>query len=182
RRAAADRAEHARGQRDRACDPRPATRARRDRVPALRERLPRVRIARGLRGRDRRAARRPRPDRGANPMYDLLFRGVLKRLDPELAHKLGMVVIRAAGTRAIAPIVSRLTAPDPSLAVEALGRTFPSPFGVAAGFDKNAVGVRGLEALGFGHVEIGTVTAIPQPGNDRPRLFRLVADRGLINR
>ena len=115
-------------------------------------------------------------------IYDLLFRNVLKRMDPELAHHAGMLVIRAAGSSPIAPIVRAFTKPDPSLRVSALGLTFPTPFGIAAGFDKNAVGVRGLDALGFGHVEIGTVTAIPQPGNPKPRLFRLMADRGLINR
>lgn len=115
-------------------------------------------------------------------MYPLLFRTVLTRFDPETAHHLGMAVIRVAGLRPFAPIVRSLTKPDPSLAVEALGRTFPSPFGVAAGFDKNVVGVAGLEALGFGHVEAGTVTAIPQDGNPRPRLFRLVRDRAVINR
>lgn len=115
-------------------------------------------------------------------MYPLVFRHVLARLDPEFAHHLGMAVIRVAGTWPIAPIVRRFTAPDPELAVEALGHVFPSPFGVAAGFDKNAVGVRGLETLGFGHIEIGTVTAIPQEGNPKPRLFRLVADRAVVNR
>ncbi|MGO1769816.1 MAG: quinone-dependent dihydroorotate dehydrogenase [Microbacterium sp.] len=115
-------------------------------------------------------------------MYPLLFRTVLTRFDPETAHHLAMLVIRMAGWRAFAPIVRRLTRPDPSLAVEALGRTFPSPFGVAAGFDKDAVGVKGLDALGFGHIEVGTVTAIPQDGNPRPRLFRLVRDRAVINR
>jgi dihydroorotate dehydrogenase len=115
-------------------------------------------------------------------MYPLLFRHVLARFDPETAHHLGMAVIRAAGVAPLSAVVRRFTRPDPVLAVEALGRVFPSPFGVAAGFDKNAVGVRGLEALGFGHVEVGTVTAIPQEGNPRPRLFRLVADRAVINR
>ena len=115
-------------------------------------------------------------------MYDLLFRTVLKRLDPEFAHHLGMMAIRVMGAAPVAPFVRALTKPDRSLEVEALGVTFPTPFGIAAGFDKNAVGVRGLEALGFGHVEVGTVTAVPQPGNDKPRLFRLVADRGLVNR
>lgn len=115
-------------------------------------------------------------------MYDLLFRTVLKRLDPEFAHHLGMAAIRIMGSRPIAPLVRTFTRPDPSLRVDALGLAFPTPFGIAAGFDKNAVGVRGLDALGFGHVEIGTVTAIPQPGNAKPRLFRLVADRGLVNR
>ena len=115
-------------------------------------------------------------------MYELLFRTVLKRLEPEFAHHLGMMAIRVMGSKPVAPIVRALTKQDRSLEVEALGVTFPTPFGVAAGFDKNAVGVRGLDALGFGHVEIGTVTAVPQPGNDKPRLFRLVADRGLVNR
>lgn len=115
-------------------------------------------------------------------LYDVLFRGVLKRLDTETAHHLGMAAIRVMGAAPLRPIVRRFTQPDPSLCVDALGVTFPTPFGIAAGFDKNAVGVRGLGALGFGHVEIGTVTAIPQPGNPAPRLFRLVADRGLLNR
>ncbi|MGI6878421.1 quinone-dependent dihydroorotate dehydrogenase [Microbacterium sp. gxy059] len=115
-------------------------------------------------------------------LYDLIYRRVLRHTDPELIHHVGMLVIRAAGTWPLRPVVSRLTAPDPSLRVRALGRTFPSPLGIAAGFDKNAVGVRGLSALGFGHVEIGTVTAIPQPGNPKPRLFRLVEDDALVNR
>ncbi|MER7797657.1 quinone-dependent dihydroorotate dehydrogenase [Microbacterium sp. NPDC096154] len=115
-------------------------------------------------------------------MYPLLFRHVLARFDPETAHHMAMAVIRLAGVAPVASIVRRATRPAPELAVEALGRIFPSPFGVAAGFDKNAVGVRGLDALGFGHVEIGTVTAIPQDGNPKPRLFRLIADRAVINR
>ncbi|WP_165137472.1 quinone-dependent dihydroorotate dehydrogenase [Microbacterium amylolyticum] len=103
-------------------------------------------------------------------------------MDPETAHHLGMAAIRAAGLRPIAPVVARWTRPDPALQVRTMGLTFPTPFGMAAGFDKNAVAVRGLEALGFGHVEVGTVTAIPQPGNPKPRLFRLIDDRALINR
>ena len=115
-------------------------------------------------------------------MYPLLFRAVLSRFDPEFAHHAGMAVIRLLGVPPFSWATRALTRPDPSLRVEALGMTFPSPFGIAAGFDKNAVGVRGLAALGFGHVEIGTVTAIPQEGNPRPRLFRLIADRAVINR
>lgn len=115
-------------------------------------------------------------------MYSLLFRAVLSRLDPEFAHHVGMSLIRFFGTPLLSPIVRSFTAPDPGLRVEALGLVFPSPFGIAAGFDKNAVGVRGLAALGFGHVEVGTVTAVPQEGNPKPRLFRLVADRAVINR
>ncbi len=78
--------------------------------------------------------------------------------------------------------MARFTRPDPRLAVETLGLVFPSPFGLAAGFDKEGTGIRGLGQLGFGHVEVGTITAIPQPGNEKPRLFRLVEDRAVINR
>ena len=115
-------------------------------------------------------------------MYPFLFRTVLSRLDPEFAHHAGMAVIRVLGVWPLAPITRALAKPDPSLATRALGLTFDSPFGVAAGFDKNVVGVRGLGALGFGHVEVGTVTAIAQEGNPRPRLFRLVPDRAVVNR
>lgn len=115
-------------------------------------------------------------------MYPLLFRAVLSRLDPEFAHHAGMAVIRVLGTPPFSWATRALSAPAPSQRVSALGLDFDSPFGVAAGFDKNAVGVRGLAALGFGHVEIGTVTAIAQEGNPKPRLFRLVPDRAVINR
>ncbi|WP_298039044.1 quinone-dependent dihydroorotate dehydrogenase [uncultured Microbacterium sp.] len=115
-------------------------------------------------------------------MYPLLFRAVLSRFDPESAHHAGMAVIRALGAPPFSWITRAVAAPGPGLQVQALGLTFDSPFGVAAGFDKNAIGVRGLAALGFGHVEVGTVTAIPQEGNPKPRLFRLVEDRAVINR
>lgn len=115
-------------------------------------------------------------------MYPLIFRTVFSRMDPESAHHLVMPVIRLLGVRPFAWAARALTRPDDSLATTALGLRFDSPFGVAAGFDKNAVAVRGLHALGFGHIEIGTVTAVPQVGNPRPRLFRLVSDRALINR
>lgn len=115
-------------------------------------------------------------------MYPFIFRTVFARMDPEVAHHLVMPVIRIFGVRPIAWVVRGLTRPHPSLRTRALGLTFDSPFGVAAGFDKNAVAVTGLRALGFGHVEVGTVTAIAQEGNPRPRLFRLIPDRALINR
>ncbi|WOQ70919.1 quinone-dependent dihydroorotate dehydrogenase [Microbacterium limosum] len=115
-------------------------------------------------------------------MYRALFSLVLSRLDPEDAHHLAMRVIRIAGTRPIARMLRPFTRPDPSLAVSALGLDFPSPFGVAAGFDKDAHGALGLGALGFGHVEVGTITAVPQDGNPRPRLFRLIPDRAVVNR
>ncbi len=110
-------------------------------------------------------------------MYALLFRLVLSRMDPERAHHLAFRVIRL-----LPGFLRGLSRPHPSLAVEALGLRFASPFGLAAGFDKEAAGIRGLGVLGFGHVEVGTITAVPQPGNPRPRLFRLVADRAVINR
>ncbi|MFJ6652666.1 quinone-dependent dihydroorotate dehydrogenase [Microbacterium sp. NPDC091313] len=115
-------------------------------------------------------------------MYPLLFRTVLARMDPERAHHLAIPVIRALGLAPLAAIARRVTAPDASLRTEALGLVFDSPFGVAAGFDKDVRMGAGLHALGFGHVEVGTITALPQPGNPRPRLFRLIADRAVINR
>lgn len=115
-------------------------------------------------------------------MYRTLFSLVLSKLDPERAHHLAFLVIRALPVLGLGRLVRRFTAPDPSLAVEALGLRFDSPFGVAAGFDKNGEAVIGLGQLGFGHVEVGTITAIAQPGNDKPRLFRLIPDRAVINR
>jgi dihydroorotate dehydrogenase len=114
-------------------------------------------------------------------MYRLL-RPLLFRLDPETAHHLTLRLLRFTGGFAPAGrLVSALYAspPDP---VEAFGLTFRNPVGLAAGYDKDAVAWRGLAALGFGHIEIGTVTSLPQPGNDPPRLFRLREDEALINR
>lgn len=115
-------------------------------------------------------------------MYPLLFRVVFARMNAETAHRVVMPVIRVLGSRPVAWAARAFTRPDPSLTVRALGIDFPSPFGVAAGFDKNAVAAMGLGALGFGHVEVGTLTAVPQDGNPKPRLFRLIPDRALINR
>ncbi len=113
-------------------------------------------------------------------MYGWLFRTFLVRLDPERAHGLAAILIRVLGGVNVLGI--RFGRPAASLRVRAMGLDFSSPFGVAAGFDKDAKYALGLGALGFGHVEVGTITARPQPGNDRPRLFRLTADRALINR
>lgn len=115
-------------------------------------------------------------------MYPLLFRTVLARFDPETAHHAAVLVIRLAGVRPFAWAVRAATRPHPSSGVQALGLSFDSPFGIAAGFDKDVRAVRGLHALGFGHVEVGTITAIAQDGNPRPRLFRLIPDRAVINR
>ncbi|MEA9983894.1 quinone-dependent dihydroorotate dehydrogenase [Subtercola sp. RTI3] len=115
-------------------------------------------------------------------MYSQLFRHVLSRLDPEQAHHLAFDVIRALPRTALGEYLRRYTAPAPQLRVHTLGLEFESPFGVAAGFDKDGRAIVGLGQLGFGHVEVGTLTAKAQPGNERPRLFRLVADRAVINR
>ena len=107
--------------------------------------------------------------------YRLLFDHVLTRTDAERAHHAAFRAIRAGG-----PVLGHVPTPGPP--VEAMGLTFPNVLGLAAGFDKNAVGVDALAALGFGHVEIGTVTGEAQPGNPKPRLFRLPEDRAVVNR
>lgn len=116
-------------------------------------------------------------------LYRLLFGRVLSRLDPEAVHGLTVhalgAVGRIPGFRALlTAVVGR---PDPRLQTQALGRIFPTPLGVAAGLDKGLDCFEELGALGFGHVEVGTVTAEPQPGNPRPRIHRLPADRALVN-
>lgn len=112
-------------------------------------------------------------------LYLPFFDHVLTRTDAEQAHHLAFRAIRAG--RPLAAPVFRRFVPDAE-PVRALGLSFPHPLGLAAGFDKNAVGIDALAALGFGHVEIGTVTAEAQPGNPTPRLFRLPADRAVVNR
>jgi dihydroorotate dehydrogenase len=114
-------------------------------------------------------------------MYEAFF-AVLKRLNPEFTHHLGMLVVRFAGTRLGSLVLRSQKALSPAMRVTTLGVSFESPIGLAAGFDKNAVAIRGFHTLGFGHVEVGTVTPRAQPGNDAPRLFRLPDDFALINR
>ncbi len=108
-----------------------------------------------------------------------LLRSFLFRFDPEQVHDLAE---RALGL--VPPWAARQVRPraQPSLRVNCLGLELESPLGLAAGFDKGAVNASGLFALGFGHVEIGTVTPRPQSGNPRPRLFRLPQHRALVNR
>ncbi|MBL6592587.1 MAG: quinone-dependent dihydroorotate dehydrogenase [Candidatus Aquiluna sp.] len=108
-------------------------------------------------------------------MYRFLFNVFLKRLDPEFAHHLGAWTLKAM-------FALRLIRPSSGEEVVVAGISFPNRIGMAAGFDKDAKLVRQLHALGFGHVEIGTVTAQAQPGNPRPRLFRIPEQRALINR
>jgi dihydroorotate dehydrogenase len=111
------------------------------------------------------------------------LRPILFRLDPEAAHTLSLGLMRFVG--ALPPVgwvLRRSFAVDAARPVEAFGLRFPNAVGLAAGYDKDAVAWRGLARLGFGHVEIGTVTPRPQPGNPRPRVFRLASERSLINR
>ncbi len=109
-----------------------------------------------------------------------LVRWLLFRLEPERAHHLAMRWLRLLGWR---PLARRLRPrPAPSVRVRALGLDFDGPLGLAAGFDKGQVRAAGLLALGFSHVEIGTITPRPQAGNPPPRLFRLPEHRALINR
>ena len=112
--------------------------------------------------------------------YRFIFKNVFAKMDPEQAHHLVMFVIRVSGAIGLTRL-ARLR-PTGRGAVQAFGLHFDAPFGLAAGFDKNAVAIKALGDLGFSHVEIGTVTAIAQSGNEKPRLFRLIADRALINR
>ena len=107
--------------------------------------------------------------------YRFLFDQFLVKSDPEEAHHQAFAAIRAAR-----PVLSRRS--FPGTPVQAMGLTFPNALGLAAGFDKNAVGIDALAGLGFGHVEVGTVTGEAQPGNPKPRLFRLVNDRAVVNR
>lgn len=113
-------------------------------------------------------------------LYRLFFKLFFTPLDAEIAHHIGMTGLRFAGAVGLTKL-ARLRK-NPRAAVQAMGLHFDSPFGLAAGFDKNARAVKALGDLGFSHVEIGTVTAHAQPGSDKPRLFRLIADRALINR
>jgi len=111
-------------------------------------------------------------------MYRLI-RPILFKLDPERAHNLTLHLL----TLPIGPIPSALfDFSDPRLAVTTFGLNFRNPVGLAAGYDKNGIALRGLAALGFGHIEAGTVTRNPQPGNVRPRIFRLTSDEALVNR
>ena len=108
-------------------------------------------------------------------LVESLARPLLRMLDPEDAHRLAILGLKI-------PPFLKLTADDPRLAVRAFGLDFPNPVGMAAGFDKHGEAPDALLKLGFGFVEVGTVTPLPQSGNPRPRLFRLDHDEGVINR
>src|SRR3569833_1916211 len=127
---------------------------------------------------------RKRVLRESEPMYRLLFAALLRRLPAETVHRLSFRALHVlAAVPGVLPLLRRLYGPrDAALRVRALGLEFPSPVGLAAGFDKDAEAYEALGAFGFGFVEIGTVTARPQPGNPKPRLFRLLKDRALVTR
>lgn len=116
-------------------------------------------------------------------MYENL-RPLLFRLDPETAHKLTLSLLRwggdAAPTRAM--LRAMYCVKDSRLKARAFGLEFKNRVGLAAGYDKNGVAVRGLAALGFGHIEVGTITRLPQIGNEKPRVWRAPEARALINR
>ncbi len=112
-----------------------------------------------------------------------LIRPALFMLPPEPAHQVVRSLLRVTAATPVCPLLAaRYTVSDARLRSKVFGVTFPNPVGVAAGFDKNGELPRALACLGFGHIEIGAVTAEAQPGNPPPRLFRLDQDRALINR
>jgi dihydroorotate dehydrogenase len=108
-----------------------------------------------------------------------IVRPALFKLDPERAHELTFQQLRfISGT----PLEGLIRQSLPSRPVTCMGLTFPNALGLAAGLDKNAECIDAFDAMGFGFVEVGTVTPLAQPGNDKPRMFRLVAAEGIINR
>jgi dihydroorotate dehydrogenase len=117
-------------------------------------------------------------------VYRVIYAVLLRRIPPEEAHRGAFWLIRAAAeVPGLAWALRRALAPrDPSLRVRAFGLDFPGPLGLAAGFDKDGEGVTGLAALGFSFIEVGTVTAQPQPGNPKPRMFRFTDEHALVNR
>jgi dihydroorotate dehydrogenase len=111
-----------------------------------------------------------------------LIRPLAFRLDPELAHRLALGLLARWSAAFGGGLPATDPARRPALARRVMGLDFPNPIGLAAGLDKEGAAVPAWQRLGFGFVEVGTVTALPQPGNPRPRLFRLPADEAIINR
>lgn len=115
--------------------------------------------------------------------YQRLFFPILRRFDAESTHNLILrALVLAQNHRIGRAMLQGVAGPTPKRPAEVFGIRFPNRLGVAAGFDKNAEAIRGLGCLGFGHVEVGTLTPRPQTGNSSPRIFRLLDDRALINR
>jgi len=118
-------------------------------------------------------------------VYENLIRPLLFRVDPEHAHELAVdaMAVLARVTPLCRLLEWKNQLPEASVRpIEAFGLKFPNAVGLAAGFDKNARAWPAAAAMGFGHVEVGTVTALAQPGNDRPRVFRFPAEKAVINR
>ena len=109
-------------------------------------------------------------------MIEAMGLWAMHRIDPETAHGLALKALRAGLVPLPGPITS------PRLRTRVAGLDLPNPVGLAAGFDKNAVALAALGRAGFGFVEVGAATPRPQPGNPKPRLFRLTGDRAVINR
>jgi dihydroorotate dehydrogenase len=116
-------------------------------------------------------------------MYKM-FRPLIYKLTPEQAHHTTIWMLQLAGwfSPATALVRAMYRAKNKGPQVDCMGLRFPNPVGMAAGYDKDGLGWRGLAALGFGHIEVGTVTPKAQPGNPKPRVFRLVEDEAVINR
>ena len=117
-------------------------------------------------------------------LYDKFYTALLTRLDPEFCHETALRVLGVSGRWGIVRrlLEARFSLDDERLAVTAFGIRFPNPLGAAAGFDKNGVAIGALASLGFGCIEVGTVTPFPQSGNPKPRIFRLMEDGAIINR
>jgi dihydroorotate dehydrogenase len=115
-------------------------------------------------------------------IYESVLRPLLFRVSPATAHDLGLGALEVLDAEPLAELVERVLGPVPAKPVSCMGLRFPHPVGLAGGFDKNARVPRALEALGFGFLELGTVTARAQEPNPAPNLFRLPADHALINR
>ncbi len=116
-------------------------------------------------------------------LYSLVLKPLLFQLDPECAHHLTLTLARGANNALVHGILRKIfRCEDSRLEVKVAGLTFPNPIGLAAGMDKNCEALGLFDGLGFGALELGTITAYPQPGNPKPRMFRLPQDRALINR
>src|SRR5438270_1669815 len=115
-----------------------------------------------------------------NNGYERFVRPLLFSIDPETAHHLTLSLLRAASVVDLSPFLKSFQ--PPANPKNLFGLNFPNPVGLAAGLDKNGVALPVWAALGFGFIEIGTVTAKPQPGNPKPRIFRLPAQQALVNR
>ncbi|PTX94681.1 dihydroorotate dehydrogenase (quinone) [Verrucomicrobia bacterium LW23] len=112
-------------------------------------------------------------------LYENVVRPMLFTMSPEMAHHAAIALLRSGAANTITRLARGVY---PHLEREVFGLRFRNPVGLAAGFDKNALALPAWEALGFGYMEIGTITPLPQPGNPGPRIFRLPADKAMINR